>query len=131
MEDIMKHPSRLSARCVGALLLALTLSGSAAAQNERFDGTTIRVATWGGSWRDRIQELIGQEFEKRGGHIEYVIGNPLDNFNKLIASRGQRPPFDVVEFQADTWRPLVETGMLEQLPRTEIPNASEAVPGQD
>src|SRR5690606_17418239 len=39
-------------------------------------------------------------------------GNALDNFNKLLAARGQTPPFDVMEFQSDLWRPLVESEML-------------------
>src|SRR5579871_6249658 len=84
-------------------MATFAVPNSASAQDDRFDGVTIRVATWGGSWRDRVQELIGAEFEKRGGKVEYVIGNALENFNKLIAARGQKPPFDVMEFQSDLW----------------------------
>ncbi len=116
---------------------ALALLGTAAtlvavptAEAQRFDGVTIRVATWGGSWRDRIHELIGTEFEKRGGKVEYVIGNALENFNKLLAARGQRPPFDVMEFQSDLWRALKESGVLMPLPYAQIPNAAGHTPEQ-
>src|SRR5580692_6790946 len=102
--------------CMIVTMAAVAAAGSASAQDERFDGVVIRVATWGGSWRDRIQELIGAEFEKRGGKVEYVIGNALENFNKLIAARGQKPPFDVMEFQSDLWKPLVDAGFLAPLP---------------
>lgn len=105
-------------------LTMLTPYTGARAEEERFDGVTIRVATWGGSWRDRIQELIGAEFEKRGGKVEYVIGNALENFNKLIAARGQKPPFDVMEFQSDLWKPLRDAGFLEPLPFSRLPNAA-------
>jgi len=101
----------LAAAVLGAFHLAIP----AKASDQRFDGVTIRVATWGGSWRDRIQELIGAEFEKRGGKVEYVVGNALENFNKLIVAAGQEPPFDVMEFQSDLWKPLVDSGFLAPL----------------
>ncbi|MGE0719263.1 MAG: PotD/PotF family extracellular solute-binding protein [Alphaproteobacteria bacterium] len=112
---------------VAAALVALP--GAAPAQ-QRFDGVTIRVATWGGSWRDRIQELIGAEFERRGGKVEYVIGNALENFNKLLAAQGQRPPFDVMEFQSDLWKALRDSGVLMPLPYAAIPNAAAHLPSQ-
>ena len=106
------------------LLALLVMPTWTQAQEERFDGVTIRVATWGGSWRDRMQELIGAEFEKRGGKVEYVIGNALENFNKLIAARGQKPPFDVMEFQSDLWKPLLDAGFLAPLPFPRLTNAA-------
>jgi putative spermidine/putrescine transport system substrate-binding protein len=113
-----------------ASMVALAAIGSAMAQDERFDGVTIRVATWGGSWRDRMQELIGSEFEKRGGKVEYVVGNALENFNKLIAARGQKPPFDVMEFQSDLWKPLVDAAFLAPLPFAKLPNSANHSPQQ-
>jgi len=109
---------------LSVILAGAAWSGRGGAQEERFDGVTIRVALWGGSWRDKMQELIGSEFERRGGKVEYVVGNALENFNKLIAARGQRPPFDVMEFQSDLWKPLVDAGFLEQMPLSRLPNAA-------
>jgi putative spermidine/putrescine transport system substrate-binding protein len=119
----MKTIRQIMMCAIVAMAAGLAANG-ASAQNERFDGVTIRVATWGGSWRDRIQELIGAEFEKRGGKVEYVIGNALENFNKLIAARGQKPPFDVMEFQSDLWKPLTDAGFLAPLPLAQLPNAA-------
>ena len=110
--------------CSVAAAVWLMAGYVAEAQEQRFDGVTIRVATWGGSWRDRIHELIGSELEKRGAKVEYVIGNALENFNKLIAARGQRPPFDLMEFQSDMWKPLLDAGFLISMPFAAIPNAA-------
>jgi putative spermidine/putrescine transport system substrate-binding protein len=118
-------------RCLALALLAVSVMPAwTQAQEERFDGVTIRVATWGGSWRDRMQELIGVEFEKRGGKVEYVIGNALENFNKLIAARGQKPPFDVMEFQSDLWKPLLDAGFLAPLPFARLTNVAGHSPQQ-
>ena len=49
---------------------AMVIPGNAAAQ--RFDGVTLRVATYGGPWKDGMQALIGAEMEKLGGKIEFL-----------------------------------------------------------
>ena len=41
---------------------------------QRFDGVTLRVATYGGPWKDGMQALIGAEMEQLGGQIEFVTG---------------------------------------------------------
>src|SRR5512135_3135454 len=47
-----------------ALLLATT--HAFAAGEPRFDGVTLRVATYGGPWKDGLNKLIGAEMEKLG-----------------------------------------------------------------
>ncbi|MCC7275402.1 MAG: extracellular solute-binding protein [Alphaproteobacteria bacterium] len=116
--------ARALGRVLPAMMAAALLAAPGPAAAQRFDGVTIRVSTWGGSWRDRIQELIGADFESKGGKVEYVIGNALENFNKLLAARGQKPPFDVMEFQSDVWKALRESGVLMPLPYAAIPNAA-------
>ena len=50
-------------------------------------GVTLRVGTWGGSWREARHELIGQKLEEmRRGRVKYVIGTPRDNFAKLLTA---------------------------------------------
>lgn len=106
-----------------AMAVSLTATVAARADDQRLDGVTLRVATWGGSWRDTIQSLVGAEIERRGGKVEYVIGNPRDNLTKLINARGQPPPFDVMEVD-DATRPFVEQGeFLAELDYTRLPNS--------
>ena len=111
-------------------LVVLAAGGGASAQEPRFDGTSIRIATYGGSWRDAIHELIGKELERRGAKVEYVIGNPRDSLNKLIAARGRDVPFDVLELDDGTKPQLLEGQFLEELNYGSLPNSRDLDPNQ-
>ena len=109
-------------RLGGLLGLGLAmLAGTALAQEPRFDGQTLRVATFGGGWDKAVQELIGVEIEKRGGKVVYVTGSPRDNLAKLIASRGN-PPFDLIEMDDKTYLDAMQGGLLEKIRLDRIPN---------
>ena len=110
-------------------ILVLT-TGQVVSAQERLDGVTLRVATWGGSWKDAIHELIGRELEKRGAKVEYVIGNPRDNLNKLIAARGRDVPFDVMEVDEPVKPQLLEGQFLEELNYASLPGSRDLDPGQ-
>ena len=77
---------------LSAALLCLTWSDASYAQDRPFAGVTLRVGTWGGSWREARHELIGQKLEEMGAKVEYVIGTPRDNFAKLLTARRQGNP---------------------------------------
>src|SRR5260370_19565059 len=69
--------------------------GHASAQST----TVIRVATWGGAWRDSLEKNVAGHLGEKGIRLEYVLGNPEDNIAKLIAAKRQGPlPFDLLEF---------------------------------
>lgn len=128
------HGDTFLRRCLqlglGAFLATAWLAAPAGAQEPKFDGVTLRVATWGGSWRDNIHKLIGAEVEKRGGKVEYVVGNPRDNLTKLINARGQPAPFDVMEVD-DATKPFVKEGkFLAPLDYARIPNSAGLAPSQ-
>ncbi len=89
----MQYPKKLNKLLLGAMV-AVGISG--AAQAGEFDGVTLKVATWGGSWKENIENKIVPKFEAMGGQIEFVTGSPQSNLAKLIAARG-RAPFDVME----------------------------------
>lgn len=105
------------------LVVATGWSVVVSAQEPRFEGVTLRLATWGGSWRDAVRDSVGQELEKRGAKMEYVIGNPADSLAKLIAARGRDVPFDVVDFGDSVKPQLVEGQFLEELNFANVPNA--------
>ena len=112
----------------GSLALAGALAAvPSAAQEPRFDGVTMRVATFGGGWDRAVHELIGVEIEKRGGKVQYVLGPPRDNLAKLIASRGN-PPFDVIEMDDKTFMDAMSGGLLEKIHLDKIPNRKELDP---
>lgn len=117
------HKRMLSTLLIFAPLLgASTLATAQGAEETRFAGVTLRVATWGGATRDALRDHVAAEIEKRGGKVEFVIGSPQDNLAKLIAARGQTP-FDLFEFLG-TMRPEIEArGLLSKLNMGNIPNA--------
>jgi putative spermidine/putrescine transport system substrate-binding protein len=114
---------------VAGMLLAADPAG-VAGQESRFDGLTLRVGTWGGSWRDTVHDLIGKELERRGAKVEYVIGNPADNLAKVIAGRGRSVPIDVVELDTDLVAQMAAGGLLEEIRLGSLPNAAELAPNQ-
>jgi putative spermidine/putrescine transport system substrate-binding protein len=57
---------------------------------------TLRVTTNGGDFEQFSIQYVGQRFTADTGiKIEYIAGNPPDQVQKLIASRGRPVPFDV------------------------------------
>lgn len=90
--------------------------------------TVIRVATWGGAWRDSLEKNVAGRLGEKGIRLEYVLGNPEDNIAKLIAARRQGPvPFDVLEFTPAQKIELVNGGIFEKLDYDRLPNAK-AIP---
>lgn len=117
---------------VGVLVIlfgALILFPFTAVQAQRpLEGTTVKVATWGGSWRDSLQTLIGTKLEAMGAKVEYVIGNPLENFAKLVAARGREAPFDVMEAGPEILFTMVREGFLQKINTARVSN-SKGLPG--
>jgi putative spermidine/putrescine transport system substrate-binding protein len=109
------------------LILAGVLASEPALANEkpRLDGVVLRVATWGGSWRDNLREFVGKALEERGATVEYIVGTPQEHLAKLIAARGQSTtPFDVVEISDNNTRDWLKSNFLADIDYTKIPNAA-------
>lgn len=90
---------------------------------QKLEGTTLRVATWGGSWRDTLHALIGKRLEAQGVKVEYVVGNPAENLAKLIAARGREAPFDLMEGAPDLAPAMIKEGLLQKINYANVPNA--------
>ena len=87
-----------------------------------FEGVTLRVATWGGSWKENMITEIGPKFKSLGGELEFVTGSPQANLAKLIAARG-KAPFDVMEvLDAQERDFFVDPEFLQKLDLDKIPN---------
>ena len=119
-------PGLLGAAALGAGL-ALGAAGAAAAG--MFEGQTLTVGTYGGSWKDRICEYICPKIEAEGGKVEFVTGNPRNLLSKLVAARGQdEPPFDVVEITDATWPVVLAAGFVEKMDPANVPNVADLDP---
>ena len=119
-------PRLLAAAALGAGL-ALGAAGAAAAG--MFEGQTLTVGTYGGSWKDRICEYICPKIEAEGGKVEFVTGNPRNLLSKLVAARGQdEPPFDVVEITDATWPVVLAADFVEKMDPANVPNVADLDP---
>lgn len=112
---MLKSVSRL------ALVLGLLVGSVPARSEQRFDGVTLRVATWGGAWKASQEKIIAKKFEALGGKIVFVTGSPQANLAKLVASRGQLP-FDLMELLDAQEGQILSSGLLASLDHTKLPN---------
>jgi putative spermidine/putrescine transport system substrate-binding protein len=122
----------LSRRAVmaGALVAALR-TRSAHSESASFDGITLRVATWGGTWMQLLQQFVVPNLERSGAKVEFVLGQPNDNLAKLIASRGQRPPIDLIEYSENDRTSMDGAGVLEPIDYARLSNARDVpAPGR-
>ncbi len=117
MPSMLSNFLRLSA----AALAVATLATAPAAAQQRFDGVTLRVATFGGVWRDIMDKELSPKFAALGGKLEFITGSPQVNFAKLIAARG-RPPFDVMEILDAQTGDFAKTDFLLPIDYSKIPN---------
>ncbi len=124
----MSRLSGFAFRIIMVAALAVAAIGAARAE-ERYDGVTLRVATFGGPWRDLLDKQLSPRFAALGGKLEFVTGSPQANFAKLVAGRG-RAPFDVVEL-LDAQVPDYDQGKyLAPIDLTKIPNKQYLEPYQ-
>jgi putative spermidine/putrescine transport system substrate-binding protein len=83
---------------------------------------------WGGGWNRGLHEFVGKPFmEQTGAKVEYVIGNPREHMAKLIATRGQEPPFDVVQTDDSVKEQLIRLNLVEPVDLKRIPNSKHVV----
>jgi putative spermidine/putrescine transport system substrate-binding protein len=83
---------------------------------------SIKVATWGGSWRDSLDKQAGERIRAAGGTVDYVIDTPQGNLAKLVAARGQSVPFDNMESGLELVQLMAADRFIADLDYDKIPN---------
>ena len=123
----MRHERLLNCTRRAALGAVLGLGATLVLPNAHagdFDGVTLRVATWGGSWKKNFEDKVVPKFEALGGTIEFVTGSPQANLAKLIAARGP----GAVRRDGNPRCPgrrLQGRGILQKLDLGKIPNTAD------
>lgn len=85
------------------------------------------VSTWGGSFRDLIDEAIGKKFtEETGVAVEYVTGGTMDRLNQAKLAGGT-PESDITFTTAHVGWLYANDGLFETLDLSKVPNASHLV----
>ena len=119
-------PKLLTAVALGA---GLVLGAVGAAAAGKFEGQTLIVGTYGGSWKDDICEYICPKIEAEGGRVKFVTGDPHNLLSKLVAAQGQgNQPFDVVEITDVTWPVVLAADFAEKMDPANVPNLADLDP---
>ena len=82
----------------------------------------LKVATWGGSWRDSLDKTIGSKLKSEAS-VDYVVDTPQGNLAKLVAARGSGVPFDNMESGLDLVQLMAADRYIEDLDYGRLPNA--------
>lgn len=105
---------------VGGVVAAWAAPSASAGE---LDGKTLRLGTWGGSWRDSLDQVIGKQLAGRGATIDYVLGSPAANLAKLVAARGREAPMDSMEGAPDLAPSMISARLITKLDYEKLPNA--------
>lgn len=108
-------------------LLTLCAVSAALAHTGAWAQEPLVVSTWGGSFRDLIDENIGKEFTRQTGvPVQYVTGGTIDRLNK--AKLASTPESDITFTTSHVGWLYANGGLFEQLDTSKIPNFSNMVP---
>ncbi|OWT74480.1 MULTISPECIES: PotD/PotF family extracellular solute-binding protein [unclassified Achromobacter] len=108
-------------KLLSAGMLAGALISSAAHAQD-----ALVVSTWGGSFRDLIDETIGKEFTKQTGvPVKYITGGTIDRLNK--AKLAGKPESDITFTTSHIGWLYVNANLYEKLDTSKIPNYSHLV----
>jgi putative spermidine/putrescine transport system substrate-binding protein len=106
----------------GALSALMMAGGVARAQDD-----ALVVSTWGGSFRDLIDESIGKEFTRQTGvPVKYVTGGTIDRLNKAKLAGGT-PESDITFTTSHVGFLYIASNLYEKLDTSKIPNYSHVV----
>ncbi len=119
----MQIMNYVKAAIVGASAgaMAIVLFPGAVAAGE-FDGMTLRVGTWGGSWRKVQEDHVVPQLVAKGMKIEFVTASPHDNLAKLVAARGRDVPIDVMEVGEPLLPSIAEGNFAAKIDHDLVPN---------
>ena len=120
---------KIIARMLVAASALLVVSGSTALAQGPYQGQTLTVTSYGGSWEEFLRDVIVPPFEEMtGATVELAVGLSRDWMANVRAAGRNNPPYDVV-IANETW---ISAGRLENrfvsLPEDRIPNLAKVHP---
>ncbi|WP_353476112.1 polyamine ABC transporter substrate-binding protein (plasmid) [Salipiger sp. H15] len=84
---------------------------------------TLVVSSWGGSFRDLIDQTIAKKFtEETGVEVEFITGGTIDRLNQAMLNR-DAPESDVTFTTSHIGWLYRNDGLFEELDMSRIPNA--------
>lgn len=87
----------------------------------------LRVAVWGGSWRDLVADKIGRKFTAETGiPVEYITGGTVDRLNRAKLAKGS-PESDITFTTSHIGWLYATDGLFERFDASKVPNAANLV----
>jgi putative spermidine/putrescine transport system substrate-binding protein len=106
-----------------AVLAVLAMAGAQSALAK----DKLVVSTWGGSFRDLIDESIGRKFTAETGvEVEYLTGGTIDRLNQAKLAAGN-PESDVTFTTAHVGWLYANDNLFQMLDLSNVPNAPHVV----
>lgn len=109
---------------IGTSTLALAAPRLALAQSK-----TLVAATFPGTWNEADRQIIAPAFKQlTGASVTQSIVLGTDQVSRLVAAKGNKPPFDVAFFDAPQVIDAVRDGLIVEYPMASSPNFKELLP---
>jgi len=107
-------------------LLSVGIFASALAASTAWAEDALVISTWGGSFRDLIDENIGKEFTRQTGvPVKYITGGTIDRLNK--AKLASKPESDITFTTSHIGWLYVNSNLYEKLDTSRLKNYSHLV----
>jgi len=113
-------------------LAGAAVFGAAAAlpRLARAEGGTLVAATFPGTWSEADRQVILPAFKQAtGASVTQSIILGTDQVSRLVAAKGNKPPFDVAFFDAPQVIDAVREGLIVEYPADKSPNFADLLPG--
>jgi putative spermidine/putrescine transport system substrate-binding protein len=121
---IMHTTRRRLLKGIGASALALAAPRLALAQTK-----TLVAATFPGTWSEADRQIIQPAFKQlTGASVTQSIVLGTDQVSRLVAAKGNKPPFDVAFFDAPQVIDAVRDGLIVEYPVASSPNFKDLLP---
>jgi len=90
---------------------------------------TLVAATFPGTWSEADRNVLLPAFKKKtGATVTQSIILGTDQVSRLVAAKGNKPPFDVAFFDAPQVIDAVREGLIVEYPVAKSPNFKELLP---
>jgi putative spermidine/putrescine transport system substrate-binding protein len=103
------------------LAIALFVAPAGAAEK-------LIISSWGGSWKDLIEQTAAKKFKaETGAEVEFITGGTIDRLNKAKLAKGN-PESDITFTTSHVGWLYANDGLYETLDLDKIANAKALVP---
>ena len=106
----------------GALAAALVAPAAAHAAD-------LVIGAFGGVWEQSLRRCMIEPWSKATGRTaDVVLGTPTQWLNQIDASKGGKPPLDIVYMPSESAYDAIDRGLVDRFTPETVPNAGNLAP---